>query len=316
MDQVRSVVIVGANGQDGKILTLELQSAGFSVVGVGRERVTIGGESREFSSLSADDVNSLVSTVKPVEVYYLAAHHSSSEGARDSLTPSEYQNFHNVHVQGLLHFLCAIHKFSPSSRIFYAGSSLLFNGSNGSIQDETTPFGPIDFYGLTKAQGVEMCRHFRRNFGVFACVGILYSHESVYRSESFLSKRIIKSAYEISTGRRNELLLGSLSAANDWGFASDFVRAFRAIMNSGYPDDFIIATGEAHTVAEFAELVFDCFGLDWTRFVREDSSKLLRSPILRIGDFSKLRLSTGWTPRFTFRQMVERLVADYLSSGV
>jgi GDPmannose 4,6-dehydratase len=257
-----------------------------------------------------------VSTVKPAEVYYLAAYHSSSEGPRDALTPSEYQNFHNVHVQGLLHFLCAIHEFSPSSRIFYAGTSLLFDGSNGSIQDETTSFSPIDFYGLTKAQGVEMCRHFRRNYGVFACVGILYSHESAYRPEGFLSKRLIKSAYEISIGVRSELLLGSLTAANDWGFASDFVSAFRAIMSLDYPDDFIVATGESHSVAEFAEVVFDCFGLDWTKFVRQDSSKVLRSPILRIGDFSKLRSSTGWAPRFTFRQMVERLVADYLSWGV
>jgi len=310
----RTVIIIGVNGQDGRVLAESFNSSGVEVVGVSRNRVTRGNSSRKFSVLDCEDVGLLISTIMPDEIYYLAAHHSSSEGRTELQSPEEFSHCYDVHVRGVLNVLWAVSHYSPRSRVFYAATSLLYDGSNGPVQNEETRFNPVGFYGLTKAQGLELCRFFRRERGLFVCSGILYSHESVFRPSGFLSKKILKSAHEIALGKKDKLVLGGLSIRNDWGFASDYTDAFRIINSLPEPDDFVVATGESHSVAEFAELVFQCFGLRAVDHVREDPSLLSRTPVLRIGDSSKLRSLSDWKPKYTFRQMIERLVADYLAS--
>jgi GDPmannose 4,6-dehydratase len=244
----------------------------------------------------------------------LAAHHGSSEQKAADNSPSEYEAYHKVHVVGLLNFLSAIRIHSSESKLFYAASSLVFDGANGPIQDEKTPFTPVGFYGLTKSQGILVCREFRERYGVFAASGILYNHESALRAERFLSKKLIASAHQISLGNKDKLVVGSLSAATDWGYAPDFVLAFQHVLSVRYPDDYIVATGEAHSVADFAQIAFECFGLDYTDYVYENSNLLGRHLPRKVGDSSKLKKATGWRPSRDFPGMVRTLVGDYLSS--
>ena len=312
-------IIVGDRGQDGTLLRASLEKQGVEVVGIGRDRMStpvsctigLGGE---FSVANTDQVLALVDAIRPREIYYLAAHHVSSEQNGSDNSPSEYEAYHRVHVVGLLNFLWAIRNHLPKSRLFYAASSLIFNGIHGPIHNEETPFTPVGFYGLTKAQGILICREFRERYGIYAAGGILYNHESVLRQENFLSKKLISSAHRISLGLQHELVLGNLSAETDWGYAPDYVEAFQFILRASDPDDYLVATGEAHSVAEFAMIVFDCFGLDYRNYVRESTEVLNRHVPRKVGDSSKLKNLTGWHPAHDFSTMVRILVRDYLEN--
>lgn len=312
-------IIVGDRGQDGTLLRANLQDQGFQVVGIGRDRLSLPAScainlDTEFSVANTDHVMSLVETFRPNEIYYLAAHHVSSEENGADYSPSEYETYHKVHVSGLLNFLCAIRNYSPKSKLFFAASSLVFNGNQGPLQNEETPFTPVGFYGLTKAQGIFICREFRERYGIFAASGILYNHESVLRHEKFLSKKLISSAHQISLGLKKELILGNLSAVTDWGYAPDFILAFQRVLRVDKPDDYIVATGECHSVAEFAQIVFKCFDLDYKKYIFENSNVLNRSVPCKIGDNSKIKSITGWQPTHDFTGMVHALVRDYLES--
>jgi GDPmannose 4,6-dehydratase len=317
---LRRVVIVGIGGQDGSLLKQSLERQGVDVVGVTRQAVlrqgtSMAGFTAGFSVNRLEAVERLMKEFQPDEVYYLAAHHASSESHNGTDHPDNFEPFYQTHVKGFLNFLWAINQYSRQTRIFYAASSLLFDGSIGPIQNELTPFSPIGYYGLSKTQGVGLCQHFRKSHGIHASSGILYSHESVLRKEAFLSKKLIKAAHQISLGQRDTLQVGSLQAQNDWGYAPDYVEAFQLIVRADTPDDFVVATGETHTVAEFAQIVFACFGLDANRYVTENFGMLNRISPPKSGDASKLRRVTGWKPsQSSFQSMVETLVADYLFS--
>jgi len=313
-----TAIIVGDSGQDGTLLRLSLEKKGIDVVGIGRNRVSIplsfgSIETAGFSINNTEQVSNLVAKVRPSEIYYLAAHNVSSEQHAADNSPDEYDTHHQTHVVGLINFLWAIRKYSSQSRLFYAASSLVFNGSHGPIQNEQTPFTPVGFYGITKTQGTLICREFRERYGVFASGGILFNHESALRTENFLSNKIISSAYKISLGLQQNLLVGDLTAETDWGYAPDYVEAFQLILKASTASDFVVATGETHSVAEFVKVVFRCFGLDSCKFVLENPSVLNRHIQKKIGDYSKLRITTGWVPSLTFPEMVEALVNDYLN---
>lgn len=311
-------VIVGVGGQDGSLLRRSLERQGVVVLGITSQGIVdpdrLLGRVTGFSVLALSDVEQLMAQIQPDEVYYLAAYHASSERDIGMEHPDQFKRFHEAHVQGLLNFLWAIDQYSRHSRIFYAASSLVFDGSVGPAQNEETPFSPVGYYGLTKTQGIGLCRQFRRSHGIHASAGILYSHESALRGDSFLSKKLIKAAHEIAQGRREYLQVGSLQARNDWGYAPDYVEAFQAIVRQAEADDFVVATGELHSVEEFARIVFDCFGLDATRFVSENAGVLNRLSPPKQGDARKLNRLTGWKPGQPFQAMVERLVADYLET--
>lgn len=315
----KKAIIVGYKGQDGTLLKASLEKQGFQVVGVGRGQLSLPDSSginlgAGFSVANTDQVSALVDAVRPSEIYYLAAHHVSSEQNGSDNSPSEYDSYHRAHVVGLLNFLWAIRNYSPTSRIFYAASSLIFSGHHGLIQNEETPFSPVGFYGLTKTQGILICREFRERYGIYTAVGILYNHESALRKEGFLSKKLISSAHKISLGLKQELVLGNLSAETDWGYAPDYIDAFQYITRATNPDDYVIATGESHSVEEFAKIVFSYFGLNYVNYVRESTNVLNRHVPRKVGDSSKLRNLTGWKPTHDFTTMVQTLVCDYLEN--
>ena len=311
---MKRVIIVGSGGQDGRLLSEKLRNAGHHVLGIARDS-TLSSDSEQVGKVEITDrdrVQSVVRAWRPDEVYYLAAFHHS---AQDKISPAPDELFRKsfaVHVQGLLNFLDSIRQAGIPTRLFYAASCLIFGNTTKEIQNEETPFNPRCCYSITKTTGVHCCRLYRDTYGVFAAVGILYNHESVFRRENFVSQKIIQAAIRISKGKQETLFLGDLSARIDWGYAPDFVEAMEQILGLDHPDDFVIATGEPHTVQEFVEIAFEKVRLDWRHHVQIDNSLITRERSLLAGDASRLRERTGWRPSVSFEQMIERMVADQL----
>lgn len=300
-------VIVGAAGQDGRLLSRRLEERGDTLLRIGR-RAADGVETLDL--LDATAVQKAVEVFGPNEIYYLPAFHQSSED-RERLTPTDlWQKSFDTHVAGAIHFLEAIRSSMPAARLFYAGSCLVFGPFAPSPQDEQTPFSPATIYGITKAAGVECCRFYRREHGLFAATGLLYNHESQFRPSSFLSQKVATAAREIKAGRRSELVLGDLSAETDWGYAPDYADAMTRILQAGQADDWIVATGKPHTVQDFVEAAFAAVGLDWRPYVREEKA-ILRSRRGRlVGNPTKLMRETGWAPSVSFKEMVGLMVTQ------
>ncbi|MCC6579728.1 MAG: GDP-mannose 4,6-dehydratase [Phycisphaeraceae bacterium] len=308
---MKRVLIIGSAGQDGRILWDRLVREGDVVVGVTRDATRTSGIAPmpAVSVLDRESVAACVRELVPDEVYYLAAvHHASQEQAG-----GEAQLLHAsmaVHVTGLLHVLEAMALHAPAAKLFYAASSHIFGQPEQSPQNEQTPLAPICPYGITKAAGVHICRCFRRDCAVAAYVGILYNHESIYRSPRFVSMKIIHAAHAIRRGRQERLVLGSLSDEVDWGYAPDYVDAMIRMLRHAPPEDYVVATGRTHRVDRFVEAAFAALGLDPRRHVVEDSS-LIRKPRRALrGDAAKLRAATGWTPSLGFDDMVRQLTLD------
>lgn len=311
---MKKVLIVGESGQDGRILQEVLQDKQVEIIGINSRFMIRNGERLELSIFDPKQVEDLIAVLQPDEIYYLAAYHASSE--KDSIEDSAeyYELFHRVHVKSYLYFLQSVMRFSPGSRVFYAASSLLYNGSDGPIQSEKTAYSPVGFYGLTKLQGLYLGRYFREKHNLFISTGIMYSHESAYRKVTFLSKKLITAAYEISIGKRDSLVVGDLDAKNDWGYAYDHVNAMVLLLLADVDGEFVIGTGEAHSVREFAEAVFKQFGLDYLDYISVDASLLVRKSPVKIADIGKIKSATGWKPALNFDQMVFALVEDFLNS--
>jgi len=253
-------------------------------------------------------VNDLVRAFCPTEIYYLAAHHRSSD-ARCPDPGVDWTLSYETNASGVLHFLEALRKSAPAGKLFYASSSLIFGPHPCETpQTELTAPSPADPYGATKALGGSMCEDYRKRYGIFASVGILYNHESELRGEEFLTAKIIRAALSAQRDDSTAIRIGDLNATVDWGYAPDFVEAFTRILSLGEPDTYVVATGTPHTVRDFANAAFGHLGLDWSRHIQQDPSVLTRTSVGRVGNPEKLMRHTGWRPTVTFPQMVSRIV--------
>lgn len=305
-------IVVGSEGQDGRILFDRLTHDGCAVLGLGRDSVR-GDDAANLRPLditSRDQISKLIRHWEPDEIYYLAAVHQASEDPTTADDAALFDRSFAVHATAPIYILDAIGRAEQRPRFFYAASSLVFGNVTDDCQDERTPIRPKDIYGITKAAGMNACRFFREVHDVHASAGILYNHESPLRKRNFVSQKIIRGALEISRGTRKTLELGDLSARIDWGYAPDYVDAMVRIVRQETPDDYIIATGEARSVQEFAEITFGLLGLDSHSHVVENGELLTRRSPTRIGDASKLRGRTGWAPQVAFPQMIEILLRD------
>lgn len=314
----KCALIVGSTGQDGYYLGRSLTADGIEVIGVNRAGVKMPGEAepRPFSVLDAAAVAALVGESRPDQIYYLAAHHRSSEDAPEGISVSLERSL-AIHVTGLANFLDAVRDKSPSSRLFYAASSHVFGDPDAAPQSEETPFRPVNIYGITKAAGIELCRLYRRQHGLYCCAGILFNHESPRRSPAFVGRKIVSSAVAIKQGRLDKLTLGDLSAEVDWGAAEDYVEAMRAILAVEVADEFVVASGELHSIGEFVELVFDALELNPSRYVETDREVITKSGQSRplVGTAAKLRKATGWAPKRSFAQIIQGMVDAELAGG-
>ena len=305
---MKRVIIVGSDGQDGRILHDRLKVEGCAVLGIAKGTTRVTGKARNVEPVDIEDRRSVLRAVEswsPDAVYYLCAYHHSSQESAGSDVIGLFEKSYAVHVEGLLYFLDAIKAAGAGTRLFYAGSSLAFGEAARPVQDETTPLNPRCVYGITKANGVRCCRFYRETQGVGASVGFLYNHESIYRQEKFVSQKIIRGAIDVWRGRREKLVLGDLSARIDWGYAPDYVDAMMRIVALPEAEDFVIATGKPHSVQDFVETAFGLLGVDWKTHVEEEKGVLKRKRGEIAGDASKLREKTGWKPSVTFEEMVE-----------
>ena len=309
---MNEVIIVGSKGQDGQLLKELFQRKKYPIIGFDVDSVdstsSLWGEKVDISSFL--QVSQLIQQVKPSQVYYLAAHHHSSEDQLGDLSDLIEKSY-KVNVFSYLNFLESIKRFSSETRIFYAASSHIYGNPKDPVQDESTEFNPKSIYAITKLDGLLLSRYYRKNYSVFSSVGILYSHESPFRSNSFVSKKIVKTAVEIKNGLSNELVIGDINAKVDWGYAGDYVKAMMKILDHKKPGDFVIASGRKVKLKNFISIVFDYLDLDWKEFVRESPELLIRKTASSLcGNPGKLMDQTGWKPTVNLDELA-RLMVDY-----
>ncbi|MEY2537213.1 MAG: GDPmannose 4,6-dehydratase [Verrucomicrobiota bacterium] len=309
---MRSALIIGAGGQDGRLLTSLLLDREYSVRGWVRKELDTPAlcECMPVDLLTPTSVENEVARLQPDEIYYLAAFHHATEEAVEESAPAMLQRSFAVHVFGLVNVLEAIKTHCRRARLFYAASSHVFGKPTTEWQDEGTLFMPQSAYGISKAAGIQCCQLYRQQEEVFAATGILFNHESALRKQTFLSQKIVQGALRACREPNYKLKLGDLDTRIDWGYAPDYVDAMYRILQLPAASDFVVASGEMHSVREFVEIAFGALDLDWRRCVEIDTSLLQRTSYPLRGNAGKLRAATGWNPTTTFTKLVTRLVHD------
>jgi GDPmannose 4,6-dehydratase len=310
-------LITGITGQDGSYLAEMLLAMGYEVHGIVRRtsspsssriehllpRLTLhNGDLADGSGLAK-----IMRQVQPREVYNLGAQsHVHVSFAQPSYTA-------DVTGAGVLRLLEAVRDTQESTgeqiRFYQASSSEMFGRVAETPQRETTPFLPRSPYGCAKVYAHSITVNYRESYGLHASCGILFNHESPRRGEEFVTRKIAKAVARIAKGKQDELYLGNMDAKRDWGFAGDYVQAMWLILQQPWPEDYVIATGETHTVREFCEVAFEAAGLHWVDYVVIDES--LKRPAevdLLLGDASKAARVLGWKPRVMFRDLVSMMV--------
>jgi GDPmannose 4,6-dehydratase len=310
---VRRALITGIGGQDGSFLAELLLDAGYAVSGLVRPGAlayeNLAALEDRIELLEADLLNQTslaqaLRAARPAEVYNLAAPSFVPDSWDQPVQTAEFA------AVGATALLEAVRSVDPSIRFYQASSSEIFGEPRESPQTEQTALAPVTPYGVAKAYAHFIVHSYRRLYGLFACSGILYNHESPRRPLQYLPRKVAHGAAAISLGLQEELVLGDLDARRDWGFAGDYVRAMWLMLQQDEPDDYVIASGESHSVRELVQSAFGHLGLDWQQHVRVDPA-LQRGPAeLRrlVGDPSKARAQLGWKAEKGFSQLVRMLV--------
>jgi GDPmannose 4,6-dehydratase len=310
----RRALITGIGGQDGSYLAELLLEQGYDVFGFDRQALSEHHENLEsvydrIELIQADLVDELslvdaLERFRPHEVYNLAS---------VSFVPMSWQQpvlTAELAAVGVTSMLEAIRRVDSSIRFYQASSSEIFGEPVASPQNEETPLNPLTPYGVAKAYGHFITRSYRYRYGLHSCAGILYNHESPRRPIDFAPRKIAHAAAAISLGLEGEVWLGDLEARRDWGYAADYVRAMWLMLQNDKPDDYVIASGEQHSVGELAEHAFAHVGLDWREYVKIDESLVRGKAELHnlVGDSSKARRQLGWEPSVDFEGLVRLLV--------
>jgi GDPmannose 4,6-dehydratase len=313
----RRALITGITGQDGSYLAELLLEKGYDVYGLVR-RVALEDPEHRLSRLlpilnrlrlkagSVDSYASLhevVADVEPDECYHLAAQSFVSYSFDDEFSTL------NANINGTHFILAALKRLAPECRFYFAGSSEMFGQADQAPQTETTRFQPRSTYGISKVAGFHLTRNYREAHNMHASSGILFNHESPRRGFEFVTRKITSGVARILAGRATELRLGNLEARRDWGHAREYVQAMWAMLQQPLPGDYVIATGETHSVREFAQAAFADVGLDYRTYVVHDPS-LHRPAEVNVlqGDYSKARLKLGWSPAVRFESLVREMV--------
>ncbi|HWP65516.1 MAG TPA: GDP-mannose 4,6-dehydratase [Candidatus Limnocylindria bacterium] len=313
MSRQRTALITGVTGQDGSYLAELLLAKGYRVVGMVRrastenfERIAAVRDRLELRQADLLDQQSLItvlSDVQPDEIYNLAAQSFVPTSWVQPVLTAEFD------AVGVTRLLEAVRLATPGARFYQASSSEMFGKVRETPQCETTPFYPRSPYGVAKVYGHFITVNYRESYGMFTCSGILFNHESPRRGREFVTRKVSDGVARIKLGLAKELTLGNLDARRDWGFAGDYVEAMWRMLQQPAPDDYVVATGETHSVRELVEIAFGVVGLRWQDYVRTDPSLLRPAEVdTLIGDASKARRVLGWTPRVSFPQLIETMV--------
>ena len=313
----RKALVTGITGQDGSYLAELLLEKGYEVHGIVRrvaledpehrlarlaairDRITLHAASLE----SYASVYQVIAKIKPDECYHLAAQSFVSYSFDDEFSTL------NTNINGTHFVLAAVANLVPQCRFYFAGSSEMFGKVEEVPQRETTRFHPRSSYGISKVCGFELTRNYREAYGLFACNGILFNHESPRRGYEFVTRKITSGVARILAGKAKQLQLGNLDARRDWGHAKEYVHAMWLMLQQSQPDDYVVATGETHSVQEFAEAAFECVGLDWQKHVVTSQDLYRPSEVhLLLGDPSKAQSQLGWRHQTGFTELVREMV--------
>lgn len=319
----KNALILGITGQDGSYLAELLLSKGYNVHGMVRRSSSFntGRIDHIFDRLhlhygditDAFSIQSIIQKSEPDELYLLSA----MSHVKVSFETPVYTC--NVDALGVLHVLEAVRLINPKIKIYNASSSEAF-GHSPPPQSETTPFVPRSPYACAKVFAYNLCNNYRDAYDMFICNGILFNHESVRRGSTFVTKKVVEAVAKIKIGQLNSVSLGNLHAKRDWGHAPEFVKAMHMMLQLDTPDNFVIATGETHSVEEFVTYAFALVDLDWKQFVEIDRRYFRPTEVdCLCGDYSKAKQTLGWTPQVTFKELVQIMLQhelDQLNSGI
>ena len=313
----KKALITGIAGQDGSYLSELLLEKGYEVHGIIRRSSVAENQDSRIQHLQGQinthygdltDYPSLVrivSEVRPDEIYNLGA----MSHVRISYDMPAFTI--QTNALGVLNMLEVYRSFVPNAGFYQASSSEMFGNSvdHDGVQRLTTPMNPVSPYGCAKVMGYNLVRHYRHAYHLHACNGILFNHESPRRGSNFVTNKVVKTAVQIKKGLRDKLELGNLDSYRDWGHSKDYVRAMHLIINHHEPDEFIVATGETHSVRDLVETVFTKLGLDYRDYVTQNP-KYMRPEELKYlkGDSSKAREILGWKPEYTFETLLDDMI--------
>ena len=308
-----TALITGITGQDGSYLAELLLSKGYRVIGIVRRSSTTPYDRIEHlvdkvELVSADllDQTSLTDAVHdfaPDEIYNLAAQSFVQASWTQPVLTGEFT------ALGVTRMLEAMKKTAPKARFYQASSSEMFGMVQETPQRENTPFYPRSPYGVAKVYGHWITVNYRESYNLYAVSGILFNHESPRRGTEFVTRKVTDAVARIKLGHQKELRLGNLDARRDWGYAGDYVEAMWLMLQQPTPDDYVIATGEMHTVRELCEIAFTHAGLDWKKYVVQDQRFFRPAEVdLLVADASKAARKLGWKPKVNFRQLVHMMV--------
>jgi len=309
----RCALITGITGQDGSYLAEFLLKKGYTVVGMVRrtstdpferiehvrDRITL----RQADLLDQSSLIHLLKEIRPYEIYNLASQSFVPTSWEQAVLTAEFT------AVGVTRLLEAIRLVDPGIRFYQASTSEMFGKVHEVPQHERTPFHPRSPYGVAKLYGHWITVNYRESYGLFAVSGILFNHESPRRGKEFVTRKVTDGVARIKYGLATELRLGNLEARRDWGYAGDYVEAMWLMLRQEAPDDYVIATGETHSVQELVETAFARVGLDWRQHVVEDPE--LKRPAevdLLQGDYSKAKRALGWQPKVGFRELIDMMV--------
>ena len=316
---MKKALITGINGQDGSYLTEFLLEKGYEVHGILKRNSVAENQTARLDDYYSDikdnlyyadmtDMASLIRVlqeVQPDEIYNLAA----QSHVRISFDQPIYTT-QSVAV-GTMNLLESMRLVCPKAKMYQASSSEMFgnNIDDDGYQRETTPMDPVSPYGCAKVFGYNLVRNYRNSYGLFVSNGILFNHESPRRGTNFVTNKVVKEAVKIYKGLSNELVLGNLDSARDWGHARDYVKCMWLILQHDEPDDFVCSTGVSHTVKDLVEYVFDRLDLDWKKYVKQDE-KYMRPEELDVlkGDCSKAFCKLNWNHTYTFETMLDEMI--------
>ena len=315
----KKALITGITGQDGSYLAELLLDKGYEVHGLIRRSSSFNTERIEhiyqdphephprlylhYGDLSVSGhLTEMIYTIQPDEVYHLGA----QSHVKVSFEMPEYTG--DITAIGTIRLLEAIRKSGVKARFYQASSSEMY-GSAPAPQNEQTPFEPRSPYAAAKVYAYWMVRNYREAYQLFACNGVLFNHESPRRGETFVTKKITRAAARIKLGLQNTLYLGNLDAKRDWGYAPEYVNAMWAILQQDKPEDFVIGTGESHTVREFVQEAFSALDMDWEEYVKIDPQYFRPTEVnFLLADASKSRKILNWRPKVTFKELVKVMV--------
>ncbi len=313
----KKALITGILGQDGPYLAKLLLEKGYKVYGLVRRYSNPSFENLEYLNIvdkidyvdgdmtDESSLYNIIKTIRPEEVYNLAAQSFVGASWDQAKLTTE------INALGVLYLLNAIKYFSPATKFYQASTSEMFGLANHrGYQDENTPFHPRSPYGVSKVYAYWMTINFRESYGIFACNGILFNHESPIRGKEFVTRKITDGVAQIKLGLKNELRLGNLDAKRDWGFAGDYVEAMYLMLQQEKPDDFVVGTGENHSVREFVEAAFAVVGIkDWQKYVKSDPRFKRPAEVYELrARAEKAKKVLGWKPKVSFAELVKMMV--------